>query len=119
MNASCTDCGGAVLITIDASKFDATNAWQIRADLREFLRDDRDVYLFDMSKVGFLDSAGIGTMIGFVKFAGRTRRVELTGLSPAVTKTLRQANLMGFFTIHDSVEDGLLSHRTMRSAVNG
>lgn len=118
MHLNCEDCGGAVLITLNAARFDTMNAWEIREELREILQDDRDIYLFDMSKVSFVDSSGVGTLIGFVKYAGRSRRIELCGLVPSVTKVFRLTNLLSFFTIHQDVDDGLLAHRAERSAVN-
>lgn len=118
MHLNCQDCGGAVLITLNAPRFDTTNAGEIREELREVLRDDRDIYLFDMSAVSFIDSSGVGTLIGFVKYAGRARRVELCGLAPNVTKVFRLTNLLSFFTIHQDADEGLLAHRAERSAVN-
>jgi len=118
MHVNCEDCGGAVLITLNAARFDTTNAWEVREELREVLRDDRDIYLFDLSRVSFIDSSGVGTLIGFVKYVGRTRRVELCGMSAAVTKVFRLTNLLSFFTIHQNADDGLLAHRAQRSAVN-
>ena len=118
MHVTCEDCGGAVLITFNAARFDTTNAWEVREELREFLREDRDIYLFDLSHVAFIDSSGVGTLIGFVKYAGRSRRIELCGLTPAVTKIFRLTNLLGFFTIHQNVDDGLMAHRALRRAAN-
>ena len=119
MHVSFEDCGSAVLITIQTSRFDTTTAWEVRDSLRETLRDDRDVYLFDLSNVAFIDSSGVGTLIGFVKYAGRNRRVELCGMTATVQKVLRLTNLLSFFTIHQDVEEGLLAHRAMRHAANG
>lgn len=118
MHVDFEDCGGAVLITFNTARFDTTNAWEIREELRDLLRDDRDIYLFDLTRVGFIDSSGVGTLIGFVKYAGRARRVELCGLTPSVTKVFRLTNLLSFFTIHQDADEGLLSHRAIRSAVN-
>lgn len=117
MHVNCEDCGGAVLITLNAARFDTSNASEIREELRKILRDDRDIYLFDLSQVNFIDSSGVGTLIGFVKYAGRARRIELCGMSTAVTKVFRLTNLLSFFTIHQDADEGLLAHRSQRSAV--
>ena len=119
MHVAFEDCGSAVLITIKTSRFDTTTAWEVREDLRECLRDDRDVYLFDLSDVAFIDSSGVGTLVGFVKYAGRSRRIELCGLSVTVQKVLRLTNLLNFFTIHQDLEEGLLAHRAVRQSAIG
>lgn len=112
------DCGGAVLITFNTARFDAASSSGVRDALRGTLRPDRDIYLFDLSRVRFIDSSGIGTLIGFVKFAGRSHRIELCGLTPAVTKALRLTNLLSLFTVHQNADEGLLAHRGSRRAVN-
>lgn len=118
MHLNCEDCGGAVLITLNAARFDTTNAWEIRDELRGILRDDRDIYLFDLGRVNTIDSTGVGTLIGFVKYAGRASRVELCGMSSGVTKVFRLTNLLSLFTIHQDADEGLLAHRAKRAAVN-
>lgn len=112
------DCGGAILVTLNTTRFDATNAWAVREELREILCDEHDIYLFDLSQVGFIDSSGIGTLVGFAKYAGRSRRVELCGLTQPVTKVFRLTNLLSFFTIHSDAEEGLMAHRSLHRVVN-
>lgn len=119
MHVTCEDCGAVVLITITAPRFDTTTAEAIREVLRENTREDRDIYLVDFSHVTFIDSTGIGTLIGFVKYLGRSRRVELCSLSPVVRKVFRLTNLLSIFTIHHDVEEGLTAHRATRQAANG
>ena len=119
MHVTCEDCGTLVLITITTPRFDSTNSSAIREVLRDATRDNRDLYLVDFSKVEYLDSTGIGTLIGFVKYLGRSRRVELCGLSTMVQKIFRLTNLLSIFTIHDSIDDGLVAHRAMRQALEG
>ncbi len=118
MHLICEDCGGAVLITLNVTRFDTTNAWEIRNELREILQDDRDIYLFDLGRVSMIDSTGVGTLIGFVKYAGRACRVELCGMSTGVLKVFRLTNLLNLFTIHQDADEGLLAHRAKRAAVN-
>lgn len=118
MYLTCEECDGAVLITFNAARFDAAICREVRDELRRALRKDQDVYLFDLSHVEFIDSSGVGTLVGFSKYAGRTRRIELCGLTPAVTKIFRLTNLLGLFTIHQDAADGLLAHRVLRRAVS-
>lgn len=119
MPVTCEDCGTMVLLTISAPRFDTTTSESIRDILRQSARDDRDLYLVDFSHVTFIDSTGIGTLIGFVKHLGRSRRVELCGLSPTVRKVFRLTNLLSIFTIHHDVEESLAAHRASRPAANG
>lgn len=115
MYLTCEDCGPAILVTVSTTRFDTTTAIGMREILRDSVREDCDLYLFDLSKVTFMDSSGIGTLIGFVKYVGKHRRIELCGLTAPVRKVLRLTNLLNVFTIHQTVEDGLIAHRANRA----
>jgi anti-sigma B factor antagonist len=61
-----------------------------------------------LSEVSFMDSSGIAVLIEGLKWSrGRALPYMLTQLTPAVQMVIELARLEQFFTIVDSVEDGL------------
>lgn len=62
-----------------------------------------------MSGVTFIDSAGIGVLIGALKRAAASGgRVALVGCSPHVDRVLRRMGLDKLFGLHASLEAALL-----------
>jgi len=115
MSVRCYDYGSVVILDINLVRFDSTNASETRELMRAEVTDERTVYLVDMSKISFIDSSGVGALVGFIKFVGRHRRVELCGLTPTVRKVFRLTNLLSIFTVHSDTEQGLASHGHTRA----
>ena len=60
--------------------------------------------MLDLSRVGFLDSSGLGAVVAVMKLIGPNRKLELAGLTPNVDKVFRLTRMDSIFTIHPSVE---------------
>ena len=56
------------------------------------LKTDAKVVVFDLSEVGFMDSSGIGMMIGRYKFMKR-RGVRVRGMRQPVERVFRMSGL--------------------------
>ena len=78
-----------------------------RATLAE-LKDKTKNIVFDLSKVEYVDSSGIGLIMGIRNQLMKTDgRVLLAGLSSPVLGALRLAHLDKIVTFHDDVEAAL------------
>ena len=88
-----------------SGEIDDHAASTIRDDIEKLLRDPSiKRLLFDFSKVSFMDSSGIGMIIGRYKtMKARNGRAEATGLSDAVMRIYR---LGGLHRIIPVKEDG-------------
>lgn len=85
--------------------------WEARllADLvgryLESLRPERAV--FSLHKVRYLESSGIGLLLGLEQRFRPLTRFVLTGLSPSVRRVVRAANLSSVFTIDDAGQEAV------------
>ena len=104
METTCEDHGNLVLLTFGGRRLDIAAKADFTAAARESVRPDRRIYVLDLSKVTFVDSSGIGAIVGFMKHLGHNRRLELCGLSPSVRKVFRLTRLDKVFTIRDHRE---------------
>ncbi len=69
---------------------------------RNILLSDARRVVFDMSRLSFMDSSGIGVLVGrYKKFAKRRIRFFVSSPNPTVDKILR---LSGIYTIMPEVE---------------
>lgn len=88
-----------LLVCLAEPRLDAAIAIQFKDRMRELTRDSaRDVVL-DLTQVTFLDSSGLGAIVSTMK-AVAPRRLELSGLTPAVAKVFRLTRMDTVFTIH-------------------
>jgi anti-sigma B factor antagonist len=82
---------------------DAFTAPQLREKLMPLCKDSREVYL-DLSKVDYMDSTGLGVLIGAYKSLRANRgRLILVGVSPRLNRLLKITGLAEIMDIEDGV----------------
>lgn len=82
-----------------AGEIDAVNSLQLRAVLGERVDDDHDVVM-DLSGVRFIDSSGIGVLVGALRRLNAAgRQLALRGLSPSLMRVLEVTGLADAFPI--------------------
>lgn len=97
----------ALVVRVTEPRIDAAVAVKFKDAMRE--RSDRHegTIILDMSAVNFLDSSGLGAVVGAMKQIGAGSVLELAGLTPAVEKVFRLTRMDTVFTIHDDLEAAL------------
>ena len=86
----------------------AETAWQFRDSVRQ---DKAATLVVDMSGVRYVDSSGLGVLIGaYVSFEGSCRRLLLAGLNDRIWDLFRTCKIEGVFTRYPTVAD---AERTM------
>lgn len=109
MGFACEDLGHVIVLTYGERRLDGASAGYFREAARETFRDDCRIYILDLSGVTFVDSSGIGAIVGLLKFLGRERRLELCGLNPMVQKVFRLTRLDKVFIIRKD-RDACMAH---------
>ncbi len=112
MELSFEDIGSLRVIKAQEDRIDAAVAIQFKDRMRELTDTAPARLLLDLSRVGFLDSSGLGAVVAAFKQAGPDRRLELAGLTPTVEKVFKLTRMDSVFTIHASADDvtGLLAN---------
>ncbi len=110
MRLTTEDTGTVVVIALGEPKLDATLSLEFKETAAAAVREDRNLYLMDLSSVTFIDSSGIGSIVGVMKILGRNNRLELCGLTPAVRKVFRLTRMDKIFKLYDTREEGLAAH---------
>ena len=76
--------------------------------LERALSDDSGHVIIDFSKINYIDSTGIGELVGYLgRFRDRNRKLILINPSDRIRKLLAIAQLDRLFTIYDSLETAL------------
>ncbi|WP_028913764.1 STAS domain-containing protein [Pseudorhodobacter ferrugineus] len=107
MDLTATAHGALLVISICENRIDAASAIQFKERMREVTQTPSDRVLLDLSQVQFLDSSGLGAVVGVMKLLGADRKLELSGLTPTVAKVFRLTRMDSVFTIHPTLPDGL------------
>ena len=109
MLISCETRGPLMVLTVLKARIDAQNVGEFKEEAREHLRSSTLDCAMDLSKVSFMDSSGISTMVSLLKYVGPDRKLELCGMTPPVTKTMRLTRLDTVFFTRDSVREAELA----------
>lgn len=105
MQLSYQDFGDLRVITVEEDRIDAAVAIRFKDRMRELTDTGPARVLLDLTRVGFLDSSGLGAVVAAYKQIGPDRKLELAGLTPTVDKVFKLTRMDSVFTIHASTHD--------------
>ena len=97
---------GAVLVV--EGQVDMHTSPELRVKLRENLEKKMTPLVVDLTKVQFIDSSGLATLIEALQAVGKYGgRLRLCGLAPAVKNLFKLSNLISIFDIRATREDAV------------
>lgn len=105
---------GVLIITPAETRIDAAVAIQFKDGMRGLTQDADSRVVLDLHRVEFVDSSGLGAIVGAMKQLGGQVSLELAGLTPNVAKVFRLTRMDTVFTIHDCAD-----HALQAAASNG
>ena len=107
MQMTVSEVGSALIVTVGVRRIDAAVAVRFKDNLLELTQHDATRVILDLSKVEFLDSSGLGAVVGSMKQLGRSRTLDLAGLTPTVEKVFRITRMDRVFRIFSDTEAAL------------
>lgn len=76
--------------------------------LKRALEKDDGHVLLDLSQINYIDSTGIGELVGYLThFQGQNRKLILINPSARITKLLEVAQIISLFPIYDDLDAAL------------
>lgn len=97
--------GDRLVIEVAEPRIDAAVAIEFKERMRDLIKDAPERVVLELSKVGFLDSSGLGAVVAVMKLLAPERRLELAGLTPTVEKVFRLTRMDSVFVIHPAAPD--------------
>jgi anti-sigma B factor antagonist len=88
-----------VEIVVTHSRLDAAAAPAFKQEVAGMLEGRPNRLLIDIAKVDFVDSTGLGTLVGLLKKMGTGGRIALVGVTPAVKRLLEITRLDSLFVV--------------------
>ena len=106
IQSSQSDSGVATLMIV--GEIDMNSCAKVQAHLMDLYNNNSKVIIVDLSKVPYMDSFGIATLVEGLQWSHKNNtKFRLTSLTPAVKDVFNIANLLTVFEIFDSLEDAL------------
>lgn len=91
--------GDVLIVTVLDARIDAAVAVRFKNRVMELTTAPSERVILDLSHVEFLDSSGLGAVVGAMKQLGRSRKLDLAGLTPTVEKVFRITRMDRVFRI--------------------
>src|ERR1700681_3186624 len=83
--------------------------------LERALADDQGHVIIDFSRINYIDSTGIGELVGYLgRFRSFQRELVLVNPSDRIRKLLQVARLDKLFLTYDSVDAAVAAHPAKR-----
>ncbi len=96
--------GNLAIITVNATRIDASTAIQFKDAMRNATAEAGDHVILDLGQVAFIDSSGLGAIVAAMKQFGPGRKLDLAALTTNVDKVFRLTRMDTVFDIHGSLE---------------
>jgi anti-sigma B factor antagonist len=84
--------GAATVVRVHSLRLDAAVAEELRRGLVEALGSDESQMVIDLSEVTFMDSSGLGALVGSLK-SSKSKDIAISGAQPAVRTVLRMTRV--------------------------
>lgn len=97
--------GNSLLVRLEEDRLDAAVAISFKEAMRSAAAEPGAPVLLDMSRINFMDSSGLGAIVGVMKLLGPDRPLELCCLTGTVAKLFRLTRMDSVFQLHDRVPD--------------
>lgn len=103
-----TRLAGSCTVVTAVGDIDLATAPQLRACLSAAIDADAQALVIDVTGVGFLDSTGIGVLIGaWNRLGSRPDAITLVGASPLVRRVLQLTAIDRIFTLRDRLPEAV------------
>ncbi|MEM1361594.1 MAG: STAS domain-containing protein [Pseudomonadota bacterium] len=99
--------GELQVITPQQERIDAAVAIKFKDEMRKLTADGPETVILDLESVSFIDSSGLGAIVGAMKQLGAGQTLQLAGLSPNVEKVFRLTRMDRVFRIYMSRDEAL------------
>lgn len=89
------------LVELEGPRLDAASSPTVKAELRQLIDDGAAHIVIDFGRIQFIDSSGLGVLVGCLKYMGCAGRMEIARPGEAVMKVLRLTRMDKVFKLRD------------------
>ncbi|UZD90942.1 STAS domain-containing protein [Cognatishimia activa] len=96
-----------LIVTVPDNRIDAAVALQFKEAMRQATNNNAERIVLDLRNVDFVDSSGLGAIVGAMKQLPSNKSLDLSGLTPTVAKVFQLTRMDTIFSIYPDVETAM------------
>ena len=108
MKIDTSEVGSDLVVVVGDARIDAAVAVHFKDRMREVTDHSAPRVILDLAAVEFMDSSGLGAVVGAMKQLRPNQKLVLANLSPAVDKVFRITRMDHLFQIYPDANAALL-----------
>lgn len=93
---------GSAVVVVEGPRLDASCADAFKADLKDLIDTGERQIVLDFGQVQFMDSSGLGAVVGCLKYMGSGGSIEIARPTATIMKVLKLTRMNKVFTIRDA-----------------
>lgn len=101
--------GKALVVMVQERRLEAANATYFKSALVDFMNGGATRIILDLSKVEFIDSSGLGSIVSILKTLGDEGELILCGINKPVMSLFRLTRLDRIFRIFPTADEAVES----------
>lgn len=101
---------GAVQVLIPSGRLDTDSAADFELTVQDLLAADAKHFVVDLSKIGYVSSAGLRVLLMLAKSLERKGSLRLAGLNAQIRQVFDIAGFTRLFSIHPDLDAALDKH---------
>lgn len=98
---------GICVVSPGTERLTAATAGAFKAEVSQLVEDGHDRLIIDLSKVTFIDSSGLGALVGVLKKVGNRGEIVVCGPIDSVTQMFRITRMDRVFATYPNVDAAL------------
>jgi anti-sigma B factor antagonist len=108
---STTNSGGVMIVQFNGKALDAANSKEFKSAIESLLRPQAKL-VFDLNKVEFMDSTGLGALVSCLRRAHIAEgEIKLCGITKPVRVLLELVRMHRVFEIFNNPDEAVSSYR--------
>jgi anti-sigma B factor antagonist len=108
MNIVTSQHDDTVILSVQEERLDAHNSQELRDHVLKLLGEGHIRFIVDLSRVGFVDSSGLGALLsGYKNVNLQSGRFSLAGLHPRVQAMFELTRINQVFDIYANLDEAL------------
>jgi anti-sigma B factor antagonist len=112
MNYSVSEQDGVVIISLDGKNMGGPEATEINEKFNQLIDDKKLKIVIDLSKVEWMNSSGLGILIGAVSLLRNNNgQLRIIHVSERIQNLLKITKLAGIFETSNSLEEAISSFK--------
>jgi len=101
--------GKVLVVKVKEARIAADSAPRFKADLIDYVKSGSHNIVLDLSEVTFIDSSGLGALIGTLKAIGKTGEIVIGGALPTVVCMFELTRMDRVFRLVKNIDEAVSS----------